>query len=165
VQHDNGSGDDIAGLQITIPVPVFNLNQGSIRQAAAQLRETQADVARIELRLHNQLAAIFERYQNARRQVEKYQRETLPRIQKSQEMLRDQAVRGLELSELEARYYAQTYRYITLTYLDALRDLWETSVAIEGLLLTDSLQAGSTSVPSIGIGPGGIPLGATPLSR
>ncbi|MEX2139093.1 MAG: TolC family protein [Pirellulales bacterium] len=165
VQHDNGTGDDVANVQVAIPVPLFNRNQGAIRQAAGQLRDAQADVARIELRLHNQLSSMFERYQNARRQVEKYQRETLPRIQKSQELLREQAVRGQELSELEARYYAQTYRYITLAYLDALRDLWESSVSIEGLLLTDSLQAGTPPVPSIGIGPGGIPLGGTPLSR
>ena len=165
VQHDNSTSDDVVGAQIAIPIPIFNRNQGGIRQAAAELRTAQADVARIELRLHNQLASVFERYMNARRQVEKYQQETFPRIRESQELLQEQAVKGQELSELEARYFAQTYRYITLAYFDALRDLWENSVAIEGLLLTDSLQAGTPTIPSIGIGPGGIPLGSTPLSR
>ena len=37
VQYDNATRDTIAGVQAGVPLPVFNRNQGNIRQAEAEL--------------------------------------------------------------------------------------------------------------------------------
>jgi hypothetical protein len=43
----------------------------------------------------------------------------------------------------------RTYFYTALASLEAKRELWETGIAIDGLLLTDSLQVGTISTPSV----------------
>ena len=150
---------------MAIPLQIFNRNQGNIREAAGKLREAQAEVARVEVMLQSQLAAVFERYENARKQVEKYRTEMKPKIDRSLAQLEQQSkADGGYISPLEFLYFRQTYRTVTLTYFDALRELWESSVLIEGMVLADSVQAGPSLIPSVGIGPGGMPLRGTPLS-
>jgi cobalt-zinc-cadmium efflux system outer membrane protein len=162
VQHDNNSGDDIATVDVAIPVPVFNRNQGNIRRAEAELQAARAEVARVELMLHNRLAAVFERFSNARQQLQRYTEAMRGRIEESQVLIRRARERGGVLSQLDERFLLLTFRQIELARLEALREAWENSVAIEGLLLTDSLQAGlAGAVPPISIGPGGVPRGET----
>ena len=87
VQHDNDGGDDVANLQIMVPVPLHDKNQGAIRAAEAELRMTRAEVARVELQLQTRLAAAFERYANAREQVARYSHDILPDARKSLELV------------------------------------------------------------------------------
>jgi cobalt-zinc-cadmium efflux system outer membrane protein len=139
VQHDNEGGDDVAGLQIMFPVPIHNKNQGAIRAAEAELRMARAEVARRELDLQSRLAAAFERYGNARQQVDRYAREILPDARTSLELV----TRGYRLGEFAYLPLLEAQRTVSrtnLAYLNALEQLWESATAIEGLLLMDSLQ-------------------------
>jgi cobalt-zinc-cadmium efflux system outer membrane protein len=137
-QHDNESGDDIAGVQIMAPVPIHNKNQGAIRAASAELREAQAAVARKELELQARLATAFERYANARQQVERYARDVLPDVSASLDLV-NKGYAGGELAYVNVLEAQRTFARTNLMYLRALAELWESSAAIEGLLLTDSL--------------------------
>jgi cobalt-zinc-cadmium efflux system outer membrane protein len=162
VQHDNNSGFEIATIDVTVPVPVFNRNQGNIRRAEADLQAARAEVARIELMLHNRLAAEYERFRNAHQQLQRYTNAMRGRIEESQVLIRRAREVGQVLSQLDERFLLLTFRQIELARLEALREAWESSVAIEGLLLTDSLQTGlAGAVPAISIGPGGVPRGET----
>ena len=139
VQHDNEGGDDVANLQIMLPVPIHNKNQGAIRAAEAELRMAQAQVARLELQLQTRLAAAFERYANSRQQVQRYSREILPDARTSLELV----TRGYRLGEFAYLPLLEAQRTVSrtnLAYLNALEQLWESATAIEGLLLMDSLQ-------------------------
>jgi cobalt-zinc-cadmium efflux system outer membrane protein len=139
VQHDNEGGDDVANLMIMFPLPIHDKNQGAIRAAVAEYREAQAEVARVELSLQARLAAAFERYSNAKAQVDRYTREILPDARASLDLV----TRGYGAGEsaylvlLEAQ---RTLSRTNLAYLSALEQLWSSTTAIEGLLLSDSLQ-------------------------
>jgi cobalt-zinc-cadmium efflux system outer membrane protein len=139
VQHDNEGGDDVANLQIMVPVPLHDKNQGAIRAAEAELRVARAEVARLELQLQTRLAAAFEQYANARAQVDRYSREILPDARKSLELV-TRAYRQGEFPYLTLLEAQRTVSRTNLAYLTALVQLWESATAIEGLLLTDSLQ-------------------------
>jgi cobalt-zinc-cadmium efflux system outer membrane protein len=139
VQHDNDGGDDVANVQIMLPVPIHDKNQGAIRAALAELRMAQADVARLELDLQTRLAAAFERYSNARRQVDRYSREILPDARTSLDLV-TKAYRNGEIGYLTLLEAQRTLSRTNLAYLSALDQLWESTTAIEGLLLTGSLQ-------------------------
>jgi cobalt-zinc-cadmium efflux system outer membrane protein len=142
VQHDNESGDDIASVTIMLPIPIHNKNQGAIVAAEAELRAAQAEVARLQLALQNRLATAFERYAIAQVQVDRYQREILPNARQSLDLL-DQGYRQGEFSYVNVLMAQRTFAQTNLTYLNALQELWESRNAIDGLLLTDSLQAGA----------------------
>jgi hypothetical protein len=81
--HDNATGFDTGGLTVVMPVPLFNRNQGAIRQAQAEFTAAQAEVGRVALDLRNRLALVFERYSNARELVERYQNNILPNARES----------------------------------------------------------------------------------
>lgn len=139
VQHDNATGDDIAGVQIGLPLPLWNRNQGGIRQAHAEVREAQGNFRRLQLELQARLAATYERYANARRQVEIYRGEMLPEVGKSLELV-ETGYRQGEFGYLVLLTSQRTYFQTHLDYLEAVQNLIESTVTIDGLLLTGSLE-------------------------
>lgn len=144
VQHDYGSGDTLTGLQVGVPLPVFNRNQGNIRRAEAQLTDARNEIERVELDLQNRLAITYERYANARNQVRRYSNNILPSARESLELVRAGYRQG-GFSFLTLLTAQRTYFQTNLAYLDALQNLRASQVAIDGLLLTGSLQ-GSSSI-------------------
>ena len=138
-QHDNATTSDIAGVQAVIPVPIWNRNQGGIAKADAELSAAQADVARLQLALQQRLAVAFERYSNARQQVERYESEILKDAQSSLDLVNSAYKQG-EFGYLLLLTAQRTYFQTNLAYLDSLRQLRTSAVEIDGLLLTGSLQ-------------------------
>lgn len=141
VQYDNATQDTFATVQVGLPIPIYNRNQGNIRRAQAELLAAQNEVQRVQLALHQRLAAVFEQYTNARYQVDKYHRDILPNAQESLKLITSGYRQG-EFSYLMLLTAQRTYFQTNITYLEALRDLRASATAIEGNLLTDSLQSG-----------------------
>ncbi len=122
VQHDNSTTSDIAGVNAILPVPLWNRNQGGIAKAEAELAAAQADAARLELALQQRLAVAFERYSNARQQVERYESEILKDAQSSLDLVNSAYKQG-EFGYLLLLTAQRTYFQTNLAYLDALRQL------------------------------------------
>ena len=141
VQYDNATGDPIAGLQVGIPLPIYNRNQGGIREANAELVAASAEVNRVELALQERLALAFERYGRARHQVTTYSQEILPNAQRSLELITLGYQAG-EFNYLTLLTSQRTFSQANLAYLSALDEMWTSAIEIDGLLLADSLQAG-----------------------
>ena len=140
VQYDNATQSTIAGVQVGIPIPIYNRNQGNIARAQSELAAAQHEVRRVQLALQQRLAAVFEQYVTAHQQVEKYTRDIMPNAQESLKLV-SAGYRQGEFSYLVLLTAQRTYFQTNLAYLDALRDLRVAGVAIEGNLLGDSLQA------------------------
>jgi outer membrane protein, heavy metal efflux system len=138
-QYDNATRDAIAGVQAGVPVPLFNRNQGNIRRAQAEVTAAQAEVRRVELELQQRLTVAFEQYQNARCQVEKYAGDILPNAQTSLDLVAAGYRHG-EFNYVTLLTAQRTFFQVNLAYVEAIRDLRQTIVAIEGNLLSDSLQ-------------------------
>lgn len=139
IQYDNATDDTIASVQVGLPLPIFNRNQGNIARAQAQLVAAEREVRRVELQLQNRLAAVFEQYANARMRAEKYKGEILPKAKESLELTRKAYQQG-EFGFLNLLTAQRTYFRVNLAYLDSLRELCTSNVAIEGLLLSGGLQ-------------------------
>jgi outer membrane protein, heavy metal efflux system len=140
VKYDNVVGENMAQVEMGLPLPIFNRNQGNITKAEAEFVAAQNEVRRVELDLRQRLAAIFEQYENARQQSQKYAEEILPNSAKSLELVRS----GYRLGEFnyQALLISQrTYFQANLMYLENLRQLRLSAVAIEGLLLSGGLQS------------------------
>lgn len=142
VQHDNASGDDIAGLQVALPLPLFNRNQGNIVAADARLVAAQRNVERVRLSLQRRLAEVFRRYASAGQQVEKYRGTILPDAKETLDLVKAGYQQG-EFSYLNLLTVQRTYFQSNLAYLESLLQLKSAQVQIEGLLLSDSLNGPS----------------------
>lgn len=122
-----------------MPLPLFNRNQGNIRNAAGQLDQQRAEYQRVVLALRDQLAAAFQQYQSARNQAERLKSEILPRATENLDLI----TRGYKLGQFDVtRVIAarQSYFETRTAYIDALTALHKTAVEIEGLQLTGGLN-------------------------
>lgn len=139
---DNGiDGDDDANLTVSVPVPLWNRNQGAVSQAQAEVVGAQRALEQLELRLQSRLAPVFERYANARSQVERYRETILPAANETLELTRRSYEAG-ETGFISLLTVQRTFSQTNLSYLQALRELRIAEVELEGLLLRDSLEAG-----------------------
>jgi len=136
--HDNATGFDTGGLAVMVPIPIFNRNQGAIRQAQAELTAAEAEIDRMSLDLRNRLADTFQRYAIARQMVDRYEQSILPNAKKSVE-LSAELYTATQISYPALLLSQRTYLQTQMAYLDSLRELRQTSVLLEGLLLSDSL--------------------------
>ena len=142
VRHHNITDSDVANVQVGIPVPVFNRNQGNIRSAEAEWVAACSEVRRIELDLQDRLAVAYRRYKNARQQADRYSQRMIPRARRSLKLVTGGYENG-QVEYLTLLNAQETYLQVNLSYVDSLRELRVSSSIIEGQLLTDSLRVRS----------------------
>ncbi|MEO8497129.1 MAG: TolC family protein, partial [Planctomycetota bacterium] len=142
MQSDNSTSSTNGNLQVTMPIPWLNRNQGGIREAEANLVAAEHALAKVQLSLQRRLATVYQHYATARNQVEDYSRTdgildnfrtTLEFVQKGYE--------GGEIAYLDLLTAQTTFSQTNLAYIEALGELWAATVEIEGLLLKDSLDS------------------------
>lgn len=140
---DNGiNGAPDGSLQVGLPLPIWNRNQGGLIQAQHEAAAAERALQQLELSLQNRLAPVFERYSNALNQVKEYRENILPAATESLDLSRKLYQAG-EAGFLNLLTAQRTYSQTNLAYLEALRDLRTSSAEIEGLLLSNSLQTGA----------------------
>ena len=138
VRHHNVTDSDVANVQVGIPIPILNKNQGNIRSAEAELITANKVVKRIELDLQDRLAVVYRQFANSRQQVDRYGQRMLPRAKRSLKLVTDGYEKG-QIKYLTMLTAQQTYLQVNLSYLDSLREIWVSAAMIKGQLLTGSL--------------------------
>lgn len=142
VQHDNSTENANANLQVTFPIPWLDRNQGNIARARSELVEAQRNVDRMRHFYKWQLAEVFQRYAIARNRVDEFRRES-GILDQSQTAL-DQVSRAYQAGELpylDLLNAQRVYSENALTYVEALGELWNALIEMDGLLLKDSLES------------------------
>jgi outer membrane protein, heavy metal efflux system len=126
------------GVQVGIKVPLWNRNQGTIREVEADLARSHAEVARVELSLRQRLADAFNRYRTALETSQIYRDSNIPQTTEAYEIQRGMykerraawpQVVALQRGVLDVKE----------KYTRSLLELREAEVAIGGLLLVDGL--------------------------
>ena len=140
VSYMDQSDETVAGVQVGIPIPVLNRNQGNIMEAQAELVAAENNIRRLELELQDRLAMAYRRYANARQQVERYQQQILPRAQRSLDLV-GQGYREGQTDFLSLLTSQRTYIRTNLAYITALAELRQAAALIDGQLLSGSLDA------------------------
>ena len=157
VGYNYETQNPVAGVGLSLPIPVFDRNQGTVRQAAADLARSHAEVTRVQLDLQRRFADAFTRYEIGREQVENFRDQVLPKARKSVELYEEQlkARRAAFPQVLVAR---RTVYQLNEEYNKSLIQFRRAEVEVRGLLLVDGLSAPSNPTP-----PGHI--NATPKPR
>jgi outer membrane protein, heavy metal efflux system len=139
VQHNNATAEDVASVQIGLPLPIFDRNQGGIREARSELAAAHSNVVRLERDIKWRFAATYERFANARRRAAEYQRRILPDAKESLDLV-NVLYRNGEAGYLTLLTTQRTYVETHLSFLEALRDLRKAAAEIDGMLLEGSLE-------------------------
>jgi cobalt-zinc-cadmium efflux system outer membrane protein len=128
-----------AAVQIGINPPLWNQNQGTVREAMAEVARARGEVARLELTLRRRLAEVYARYQTALAAVQIYRSETLPQAREAYDLLRD-GYRNRRVPWTEVVMSERTYSDVIEDYIEAMRTLRHGEVEIRGMLLTGGLD-------------------------
>ena len=138
VRRHTITDSDVANVQIGIPIPIFDRNQGNVHAAEAEWVAARKDIERIELDLQDRLAVAYQKYASARQQAERYGQRMLPRAGTSLTLVTEGYQTG-QVKYLTLLTAQQTYVRVNLAYLDALLELRTSSAIITGQLFTGSL--------------------------
>ena len=138
--RDNGiDGDPDGAVTVGLPMPLWNRNQGGIRQAALEAAAAERALDQLELHLQNRLASIYERYASAYDLVAGYERAGgLKELDEA--FARTVRLWPTELGTSQFLVEIRAYSQIRTTFFEALRELRSTEAEIEGLLLSGSLE-------------------------
>ena len=138
VGFDDASDDTFANVQLGMPIPVHNRNQGNISAAQAEYAAASRNLRRLELLLRRDLAEVYRRYQSSAVAVEQYEQTMLPRAEESLALV-EKARRAGEIDFLRVLTARQTLFEIQQKRIDARGELSQASAEIAGYLLTDAL--------------------------
>jgi cobalt-zinc-cadmium efflux system outer membrane protein len=167
-QYDYGTRTQIASIGVSLPIPVFNRNEGNIMAAQAELSRAQREVDRVTLSLTERFAAAHATYHNALQQVDRYGKrlpdaevqrilnlggadrqkaldaspQILPRAQFALALATEGWQRG-EFGYLQVLTAQRTLTQVSLDYVRALANLRQSKVVLDGYLLADGLDAPS----------------------
>ncbi len=139
IQRDTTQNFTSVSPLVSIPLPIFNRNQGNIQNANALLAQQRKEYERIALALRDQLAAAFQQYQSARSQAERLKAEIMPRAKESLD-LTTQGFKAGQFDIIRVQAARQAYFETNTAYIDALTVLHKIAVEIEGLELTGGLN-------------------------
>jgi cobalt-zinc-cadmium efflux system outer membrane protein len=134
VQYDDATEDTIANVQVSVPLPVYDRNQGRIAEACGQLAAARAALERRQLELEQRLADALRDYTSARERVTRYEKSILPAARESLDMV----VKAYDQGEIDYLQLLSTQRVFTqnsLAYLQDLETAWRKWAEIEGLLV------------------------------
>lgn len=138
IGHNAEANQTVTGVTAGFPLPVFNRNRGTIRQAQADFNRTHAEVERLQLELRTELAMQFRDYLSAWQHVQDYQQTMLPKsrsaVQKLEQSYKDR--RAPWTSVLSAK---RMLLDLELEQIDNLVNYQTADVAIRGNLLMGGL--------------------------
>jgi cobalt-zinc-cadmium efflux system outer membrane protein len=133
-------------VQVGIPVPLWDRNQGNIQQAQASLFQATQEAQRVRNDLTARLTEAYERYLNYRQLVEYYRRNILPdqvRVYRGVVERYQAQADSDRLNFNDVAVAQQTFVASVTAYLNTLGLLWQAVVDVAGLLQTDELFQGA----------------------
>lgn len=131
--RDEQLGRNQAIVGVSIPLPLFDRNQGNLQEAISRSYKAQDELVVTEVRLKSDLAQLYESLRTARQQAGLYQTDILPGAQSAY----DAATKGFEFGKfgfLDVLDAQRTLFQATAQYLRALSDAHRTAAEIDRLV-------------------------------
>lgn len=141
--HDYGTGDEFANVQLSIPLPVHNRNQGNIQAAYAEYCNAIKNVERIQMSIRQQLAQVMREFNVAEATVARYEESILPKAEETLTLIQEAQAAG-EFDFLRVLTARRAYFDANLRYVTALGELAQSNARITGLLLSGGLSQSVT---------------------
>jgi cobalt-zinc-cadmium efflux system outer membrane protein len=130
--------------ELSIQIPIFNRSQGNIAEAHADLDRAQLEKQRIQLMLRERAASFLDQYATSKVIATQYRDEILPRAKKANALMTEKYGQMLaaypRMLEVRRKHFE-----LESEYVQTLETVWTTSLALQGFLLTDGLEAPTRS--------------------
>ncbi len=161
-QNENKSNDGAFGL--SMPVPLWNRNQGNIRAAKAELGMAIQAVGQTENELAARVAAAYQTYAAARERADVYAKRLIPRAEETC-TLSMAAFKGGPFEYLRVIQAQRAIAEARLEYNKSIGEAWRAAAELSGLLLEESWPWPPPAPPGPGAGPVMVPPALLPQKR
>jgi cobalt-zinc-cadmium efflux system outer membrane protein len=131
----------VTTLQMGVPVPVWDQNQGAIIQAQGQLLRAVEESHRVRDDLTGRLADAFQRYRSNLTTMEYYRNVILPDQVRYYRGVYNRYAQDPSVQFTDLIVAQQSLGTVVATYLTTLGSLWTAVADISGLIQTDDLYA------------------------
>jgi cobalt-zinc-cadmium efflux system outer membrane protein len=143
-QNQNRSND--WQLQLSMPIPVWNKNQGNVRAARAEVGSAVQDVGRVQNDLAERVATTFRTYASAKQRADRYRTSIIPRATETFE-LSVKAFKGGQFEYLRVLQAQRTAAEARLEYNRSLGEAWRAAAELSGLLLEEAWPPPGAAAP------------------
>jgi outer membrane protein, heavy metal efflux system len=125
-------------VMVEVPVPLWDRKQGRIQASVAKLDRAEAARRSVSDRLERQVAEAYGRYEGSRIQAERLNRQVLPRLTESLELVRKGYQAGArEITFADVLLAEQNLNDARLKLAQTRRDLWRALADLQGLMQLD----------------------------
>jgi cobalt-zinc-cadmium efflux system outer membrane protein len=137
-------------MQVSVPVPVFNRNQGNITSARATLVDADRNYVTVKNQLQADLADAYNRYTTSQAIVANYREIILPdQVRVYRATYSRFRIAGQEVDFAQVVVAQQTLVQAVIGYLEAVTGQWQSTVEVARLLQVDDLFTMDLVEPSI----------------
>ena len=133
--------------ELSVQIPIFNRNQGNVAAATADLDRSQLEKERVQLVLRERAASVLDQYTTAKVVATQYREEILPRAKKANALMTEKYGQMLAAYPRMLQVRRKNFE-LQAEYVRTLETVWTTSLALQGFLLTDGLEAPARSTDS-----------------
>lgn len=144
-QNQNLSSD--YDLGVSLPIPLWNRNQGNIQAARAMVGEATQQVGKVQNDLTGRLGVAYRNFASARRLAERYRTAILPRAREAFD-LSTKAYQGGQFEYLRVLTAERMLAQANLEYVTALKEAWKAASVISGLALEDDWPPAPPPAPA-----------------
>ncbi|PQO36497.1 TolC family protein [Blastopirellula marina] len=140
------SSDATAALNVMIELPIYDRNQGTIRQAQSDYVRQQNEIRRLEMKLRMTLAEQYEHYLSASQHVLTYEEIVVPELRAAYET----SLKSYQANRAEWPNVLHVYHDFTQRRIELIEHLLQkriSEILIEGYLLQGGLDAASNPTP------------------
>jgi cobalt-zinc-cadmium efflux system outer membrane protein len=123
---------NMALLTVSVPVPIWNQNQGNITSAYANLTKAHADVDVIQNSLARRMADAAGRYRVADQQARRFEQKIVPKAREGVTVIQE----GFAQGQFDFLRLLQAQRILVesnLGFIDALETRWDAAAEMAGL--------------------------------
>jgi cobalt-zinc-cadmium efflux system outer membrane protein len=145
-QNQNQSNDWT--LQLSVPVPAWNRNQGNRFAAQAEVSKAIQEIDRVRLELDGLLAKAFGQYAAARKRADRYRTSILPDANETYRLAM-QAYKGGQFEYLRVLQAQRAVAEARLEFVRALAEAWKAAAEISGLVLEEQWPATTLALPAV----------------
>lgn len=137
---DNGTNSGMMNVQVGVPFPLYNKNQGNIAAARAEYCRAVHEAQRIDNAIRARLARVSGEYSRAALALNMYTNELLPAAEETLE-LTEKAYQAGEQDFIQLLVSRRTYFDTNLAYITSQAELAIAQSQIDGYLLSGALNS------------------------
>ena len=133
-QNENQSDDWNVG--VSVPVPVWNRNQGNVLAAQSEVGQAVQQVGLVQNDIVSRLAAAFGTYAAARKRADRYRTTIVPKARENYQLFQ-KAFQGGQADYLRVLLAQRSVAEANLEYVKSMGEMWRSASEVAGLMLED----------------------------